>query len=93
MRDDDELIINHKSDQVKVSDHGKTYAQVAALQPPPKKAQLINETFTKNTSSTTQQINDIDDQFKGIPNKRYRPKSYFCLELPKMVKRTTLWLI
>ena len=38
---DDELIINHKSDQVKVSDHSKTYAQVAALQPPPKKAQLI----------------------------------------------------
>ena len=38
--------------QVKVSDHRKTYAQVAALQPPPKKAQLINETFTKNTSSS-----------------------------------------
>ena len=28
---DDELIINHKSDQVKVNDHSKTYAQVAAL--------------------------------------------------------------
>ena len=65
---DDELITNHKSDQVKVSDHSKTYAQVAAPQPPPEKAQLINETFTKNTSSTTQQVNDIVDQFKGIPN-------------------------
>ena len=38
--------------QVRVSDHSKTYAQVAALQPPPKKVQLINETFTKNTSSS-----------------------------------------
>ena len=38
--------------QVKVSDHSKTYAQVAALQPPPKKTHLINETFTKNTSSS-----------------------------------------
>ena len=28
MFSDDELIINHKSDQVKVSDHSKTYAQV-----------------------------------------------------------------
>ena len=28
MFSDDELIMNHKSDQVKVSDHSKTYAQV-----------------------------------------------------------------
>ena len=87
---DDELIINHKSDQVKVSDHSKTYAQVAALQPPPKKAQLINETFTKNTSTTTQQINDIDDQFKGIPNKRYRTKKLFLSGIAEDVKENNI---
>ena len=90
MLSDNGSIINHESDQVKASDHSKTYAQVAALQPTPKKTQLINETFVKNTLKTTQQSNDIGDEFKGIQNKRYRTKKLFLSGIAEDVKETNI---
>ena len=45
----DGLIINYESDEVNVSDHNRTYAQVAAHKPAPKKAQLFIENFVEHT--------------------------------------------
>lgn len=79
---DDELIIDDKSVQ------NKTYAQVAALHPSPKKVQLINKTSSKSMSNTPQHNNDIEDQFKGI--KRYRTKKLFLTGIAEGVNENNI---